>query len=67
MLTQSIRAPIANPKVGTASHLDHFHTVTGRAGLVATEFSYRKDEEIYEDEPSDYVYRVISGSVLGAF
>jgi CRP/FNR family nitrogen fixation transcriptional regulator len=30
----------------------------------ATEFSYRKDEEIYgEDEPSDYVYQVISGAV----
>ena len=33
-------------------------------GVVATEFSYRKDEEIYgEGEPSEYVYQVICGSV----
>ena len=37
---------------------------TGYAGLVATEFSYRKDEEIYgEDEPAEYVYQVIRGAV----
>ena len=64
MLTQSISAPVANPKVGTAGRPDQFHTITGHAGLVATEFSYKKDEEIYgEDEPSDYVYQVICGSV----
>lgn len=66
MLTQSISAPIGNPKVGSISHpaADQFHAITGHAGLVATEFSYRKDEEIYgEDEPSDYVYQVISGAV----
>lgn len=66
MLTQSISAPLTSPKVGPASHpaVDQFHAITGHAGLVATEFSYRKDEEIYgEDEPSDYVYQVISGSV----
>ena len=33
-------------------------------GLIATEFSYRKDEEIYgEDEPAEYVYQVIRGAV----
>jgi CRP/FNR family nitrogen fixation transcriptional regulator len=38
--------------------------IAGQAGLVATEFSYKKDEEIYgEDEPSEYVYQVIRGSV----
>jgi len=66
MLTQSISAPIANPKVGSASNpaADQFHAITGHAGLVATEFSYRKDEEIFgEDEPSDYVYQVICGAV----
>jgi CRP/FNR family nitrogen fixation transcriptional regulator len=32
--------------------------------VIATEFSYKKDEEIYgENEPSDYVYQVIRGSV----
>ena len=31
---------------------------------MATEFSYRKDEEIYgEDEPAEYVYQVIHGAV----
>ena len=39
MLTQSISAPIANPTVGTAGHPDQFHTITGHAGLVTTEFS----------------------------
>lgn len=66
MLTQSISAPLASPKVGSAAHAasDQFHAIAGHAGLVATEFSYKKDEEIYgEDEPSDYVYQVISGSV----
>ena len=32
--------------------------------MIATEFSYRKDEEIYgEDEPAEYVYQVIRGAV----
>ena len=43
---------------------DQFGAVTGHAGLIATEFFYRKDEEIYgEDEPAEYVYQVISGAV----
>jgi CRP/FNR family transcriptional regulator, nitrogen fixation regulation protein len=43
---------------------DQFGLLAGHAGLVATEFSYRKDEEIYgEDEPADYVYQVIQGAV----
>jgi CRP/FNR family nitrogen fixation transcriptional regulator len=66
MLTQSISAPIASPKVGPVgnSAADQFHAITGHAGLVATEVSYGKDEEIYgEDEPSDYVYQVICGAV----
>ncbi len=43
---------------------DQFHSITGHAGLVASEFTYKKDEEVYsEDEPSEYVYQVISGSV----
>src|SRR6266478_9181724 len=44
--------------------LDQFGAVTGHAGLIATEFTYKKDEEIYgEDEPAEYVYQVISGAV----
>jgi CRP/FNR family nitrogen fixation transcriptional regulator len=32
--------------------------------VVASEFSYRKDEEIYgEGEPSEYLYQIISGAV----
>src|SRR6476659_2357927 len=48
----------------TYSVSDQFDAVTEHVGLVATEFSYRKDEEIYgEDEPSEYVYQVASGAV----
>ena len=36
----------------------------GHAGLIATEFTYRRDEEIYgEDEEAEYVYQVIRGAV----
>jgi CRP/FNR family transcriptional regulator, nitrogen fixation regulation protein len=41
-----------------------FCGLAGHAGLIATEFTYRKDEEIYgEDEPAEYVYQVIRGAV----
>jgi CRP/FNR family nitrogen fixation transcriptional regulator len=66
MLTQPISASVANPKVGSICYSapDQFRAVTGHAGLVASEFSYQKDEEIYgEDEPAEYVYQVICGSV----
>ena len=66
MLTQSISTSVIAGKVSPAAlpaH-DQFYMIAGHAGLVATEFSYKKDEEIYgEDEPSDYVYQVIRGSV----
>ena len=66
MLTQTLTpSPVAS-RVGPVPHsvLDQFGAVTGYAGLIATEFSYRKDEEIYgEDEPAEYVYQVISGAV----
>jgi CRP/FNR family nitrogen fixation transcriptional regulator len=43
---------------------DEFGLIATQSGVVATEFSYKRDEEIYgEDEPSDYVYQVISGAV----
>jgi CRP/FNR family nitrogen fixation transcriptional regulator len=46
------------------SGVDHFCALTGHATLLATEFSYRKDEEIYgEDEPAEYVYQIIRGAV----
>jgi CRP/FNR family nitrogen fixation transcriptional regulator len=66
MLTQSLNTLVPGTTVSHAPlpASDAFATITGHAGLIATEFSYRKDEEIYgEDEPAEYVYQVISGSV----
>jgi CRP/FNR family nitrogen fixation transcriptional regulator len=54
--TKVVPVPPASP--------DQFCALTGHAGVVATEFSYRKDEEIYgEDEPAEYVYQIIRGAV----
>ena len=68
MLTQSLSTPVLGTTVSHApapAHpTDQFGAITGHAGLIATEFSYRKDEEIYgEDEPAEYVYQVIRGAV----
>jgi CRP/FNR family nitrogen fixation transcriptional regulator len=66
MLNQSLRTPVATvkPASGNTAEADQFYVVTGHAGLLATEFTYRKEEEIYgEDEPSEYVYQVVSGAV----
>jgi CRP/FNR family transcriptional regulator, nitrogen fixation regulation protein len=66
MLTQSLSTAATTNKTPAATGLtsDQFGAIAGHAGLVATEFSYRKDEEIYgEDEPAEYVYQVISGAV----
>jgi CRP/FNR family nitrogen fixation transcriptional regulator len=67
MHTQSLRnSTDTGDKVGpiVVSTADRFGVLTGHAGLVATEFTYRKDEEIYgEDEPAEYVYQVIRGAV----
>jgi CRP/FNR family nitrogen fixation transcriptional regulator len=67
MLTQSISTstPVGRKIAPLPSATsDRFGVLTGHAGLVATEFTYRKDEEIYgEDEPAEYVYQVIRGAV----
>ena len=66
MLNQSLNTSITSNKVAPVACAapDHFCALTGHAGLVATEFSYSKDEEIYgEDEPAEYVYQVIRGAV----
>jgi CRP/FNR family nitrogen fixation transcriptional regulator len=66
MLTQSLNSPVTGNKVAPVPlpPPDQFCALTGHAGLVATEFSYRKDEEVYgEDEPAEYVYQVIRGAV----
>jgi CRP/FNR family nitrogen fixation transcriptional regulator len=65
MLTQSLSTTTVNKTSAAAGAApDQFGAITGHAGLVVTEFSYWKDEEIYgEDEPAEYVYQVISGAV----
>jgi CRP/FNR family nitrogen fixation transcriptional regulator len=65
MFTQSLTTPaIANKHPAAPVGVDQFGLITGHIGLVATEYRYKKDEEIYgEDEPSDYVYQVVRGAV----
>src|SRR6202161_4911958 len=66
MHTQSLVPSVIGTKISPVicSTADQFGLLTGHAGLVTTEFSYGKDEEIYgEDEPAEYVYQVIQGSV----
>ncbi|MCG6205091.1 helix-turn-helix domain-containing protein [Rhodopseudomonas sp. HC1] len=66
MLNQSLRAPtVAKAPVDPSrTPADQFFATTGHAGLIASEFTYKKEEEIYgEDEPSEYVYQVVSGAV----
>ncbi len=68
MLSQSLSTSVIGNKISPVAYpvpaLDQFGAVTGHAGLIATEFTYNKDEEIYgEDEPAEYVYQVISGAV----
>jgi CRP/FNR family transcriptional regulator, nitrogen fixation regulation protein len=69
MLTQTFNAPAIKTQIGgkiAPAHpvSDQFGAIAGHVGLVATEFSYRKEEEIYgEDEPAEYVYQVVTGAV----
>ena len=67
MLTQSIStsSPVGR-KVAPPPCVpnDRLGVLTGHAGLVTSEFTYRKDEEIYgEDEKAEYVYQVVRGAV----
>ncbi|MBR1125186.1 helix-turn-helix domain-containing protein [Bradyrhizobium lablabi] len=67
MLSQSISTSAPGGRKvapAPAATTDHFDVLTGHAGLVASEFIYRKDEEIYgEDETAEYVYQVVRGAV----
>jgi CRP/FNR family nitrogen fixation transcriptional regulator len=66
MHTQSLSPSVVGTKINPTIRpkTDQFGLLTGHAGLVATEFSYEKDEEIYgEDEPAEYVYQVVRGGV----
>jgi CRP/FNR family nitrogen fixation transcriptional regulator len=58
--------PVLGNKVAPAPPpaSDQFGAITGHIGLVASEFTYKRDEEIFgEDEPAEYVYQVVSGAV----
>jgi CRP/FNR family transcriptional regulator, nitrogen fixation regulation protein len=66
MLTESISTASMGRKVTSlpCATSDRFGLLTGHTGLFSTEFTYRKDEEIYgEDETAEYVYQVIRGAV----
>jgi len=68
MQTQTITAPAAhvlnNPRTAVPTSADQFSVLASCSGVIATEFTYRKDEEIYgEGEPAEYVYQVIRGAV----
>jgi CRP/FNR family nitrogen fixation transcriptional regulator len=71
MLTQTITPQavpagkvFTAPRTATATATDRFGVIASCAGVITTEFSYRKDEEIYgEGESSEYVYQVIRGAV----
>jgi CRP/FNR family transcriptional regulator, nitrogen fixation regulation protein len=68
MLTQTISAPTTQVTAARRAQIspsaDQFSVIARCSGVIATEFSYRKEEEIYgEDEPSEYVYQVGRGAV----
>ncbi len=66
MLNQSLNTAISSTKAAPVPFAkpNQFCGLTGHASLVASEYTYRKDEEIYgEDEPAEYVYQVIRGAV----
>jgi CRP/FNR family nitrogen fixation transcriptional regulator len=69
MLTETITAPTAvkaflTPRAQSVPSLDQFNVITTCSGVIATEYSYGKDEEIYgEGETCEYVYQVIRGAV----
>ncbi|MBX9710384.1 MAG: helix-turn-helix domain-containing protein [Xanthobacteraceae bacterium] len=43
---------------------NEFSLAGSQSGVIATEFSYKKDEEIYgEDESAEFVYQVVRGAV----
>ncbi len=68
MHTQTINAPAArvlsSTRASVSPSTDQFSIIASCSGVIATEFSYRKDEEIYgEGELAEYVYQVNRGAV----
>jgi CRP/FNR family transcriptional regulator, nitrogen fixation regulation protein len=68
MLTQTISAPAGRAlnerPTQIPQSVDQFGALAICAGLIATEFTYKREEEIYgEGEPAEYVYQVVRGAV----
>ena len=68
MLTQTISAParraLNERPTQIPPSVDQFGALVSCAGVIATEFTYKREEEIYgEDEPAEYVYQVVRGAV----
>ena len=65
MLTQSVNTGTIPHNLNSPVEIgDKLGTIVGRTSLVATEFNYSKEEEIYgEDEPAEFVYQVVRGAV----
>src|SRR4051812_20559062 len=71
MHTETITAPVPTAvkaflatRTQSAPSLDQFGVIAACSGVIATEFSYGKDEEIYgEGETCEYVYQVVRGAV----
>lgn len=66
MFTQSTStsADRVNPALAATPRVGQLSSAALHPSIIATEFSYKRDEEIYgEDEPADYVYQVVSGAV----
>lgn len=62
-VTAAAALPVSEINIGHVAG-DEFGAVMGHAGLVASEFTYKKDAEIYgEEEPAEYVYQVVRGAV----
>jgi CRP/FNR family nitrogen fixation transcriptional regulator len=63
-ITASAALALSSPRTPVVPSVDQFSAIATCSGLIATEFSYRKDEEVYgEGEPAEYVYQVIRGAV----
>lgn len=66
MLDQRSSASVVRARTNIGAHalIDQFGLVAFHSGVVATDFSYARNKEIYgEDEPADYVYQVVQGAV----
>ena len=66
MFVQTINTTPARNLNPTTTHAisGQFGALTGHVGLVSSEYSYAKEEEIYgEGESAEYVYQVVSGAV----